>query len=264
MDCRSREDHRLGQTRVPSVRIDPLEHTVGGVEGRLPIFRGFLVGRATTPPQRTDRWQIGGINKGELVTPPLSPEQTGLFEVVVDGFIGSRGLLVWNSFCRLKRKQVHIAASRYPIGFWTKVIELAAEFGTEAVLVVPFDPVGHDISTWTIKQPDDLPGLHIEYRQNQPTGGGFGYTATIEGISVYAAHFPPDRAWLFSARTLRSIRYARLPSGDLVDLAFNEADDPRASAFVVSFAQEIEWNDLPIIELVLRSRKAQQAVGVAA
>jgi hypothetical protein len=241
-----------------------LEHAIGWVEGQLPVFRGFLVGHAATPTQRTDQWRIRGIDKGELVTPPLSPERTGMFELIVDEFTAWRGLLAWNSFCRRKRQRVQIAASRYPVGFWNKVIELAADFGTEAVLVVPYDPIGGDISTWTIQQPDDLPGLHIEYRQDQPTGGGFGYTATIEGINVYTAHFPPDRAWLFSARSLRSVRYARLPTGDLVDLAFDEADDPRASSFVASFAQEVEWNDLPIIELVLRSRKATQAAGVAA
>jgi hypothetical protein len=54
-------------------------------------------------------------------------------------------------------------------------------------------------------------------------------------------------------------------SGNLVDLAFNEGDDPYNSAFAVSFAQEVEWNDVPIIELVLRPRAAKQAAaGVAA
>jgi hypothetical protein len=82
----------------------------------------------------------------------------------------------------------------------------AADFGTDAVLLVPFDPIGSDVSTWTYRPTNELPaGLHVEVRQNQPTGGGAGYVATVEGINVYTAQLPPDRVWLFSARTLRSI-----------------------------------------------------------
>jgi hypothetical protein len=204
---------------------------------------------------------VTGIDKGELVTPPLSPERTGLFENIVEWFIEHCGNLVWHSLSQRKRRRVRVAASRYPVGFWKKVIELAANFGTDAVLVVPFDPIGRDISTWTYQNPNDLPaGLHhVEFRQDQPTGGGLGYTATIEGINVYTARFPSERVWLLSARMLRSIRYARLPSGNLVDIAFEEADDPRSSTLVESFAQQVEWNDLPIIELILRPSKASQA-----
>ena len=229
-----------------------LEHVMGGVEGQLPTFGGFTVGHAANPAQRTDRWQVGGIDKGELVTPPLSPERTDLFETIVGWFIEHRGNLVWQSFCQRRRQRVRIASSRYPIGFWKKVVKLAADFGTDAVLLVPFDPIGSDISTWTYRHGDDLPaGLHVEFRQNQPTGGGTGYVATVEGSKFYTAQLPADRVWLFSARTLGSILYARLPSGNLVDLVFDEADDPRQSTFVVSFAQMLEWHDLPIIEFVL-------------
>lgn len=75
---------------------------------------------------------------------------------------------------------------------------------------------------------EDLPGgVDVEYKQNEPTGGGTGYLAIVEGINVYMAQLPPNRVWLFSARKLQSILYARLASDDLVDLLFEEADDPR-------------------------------------
>lgn len=235
---------------------DKLEYQMGGVEGQLPIFRGFHVGRAEGQPHQINPWTITGINKGELVSPPLS-QDTGLFDAIVDRFIQWRGKLVWHRFLQIKRKQVGVAASRYPLGFWKKVLELSAVVGPDPVLLVPFTPIGRDISNWQYSPTPE--GLNIEFRQNQPTGAGFGYRSTIDGINVYTINLPSDQAWLFSGRMLRSIRYARLQGGNLVDLLFNEADDPHKSSFTVHFAQEVEWNDTPIFELQLRSRATKQA-----
>jgi hypothetical protein len=180
-----------------------------------------------------------------------------VIKAVAERFIQSRGQMVWNSFNRIRRRQVRVAASRYPVGFWSKVIEVAAGVGPDPVLLVPFNPIGNDISKWRYNA---APGdLNVEFRQGQPTGAGFGYMATIDGINVYAIRLPADRAWLFSGRILRSVRYSRLVSGNLVDLTFNEGDDPHNSSFLVHFAQIVEWNDTPVIELVLRSRTANQA-----
>jgi hypothetical protein len=147
------------------------------------------------------------------------------------------------------------------LGFWKKVAELSAGVGPDPVLLVPLTPIGSDIGTWRYSPIPE--GLTVEFRDNQPTGAGFGYRATIDGVNVYAINLPSDRAWLFSGRMLRSIRYAPLESGNLVDLVFNEADDPHNSSFMVHFAQEVGWNDTPIIELVLRARAAKLAAAGA-
>jgi hypothetical protein len=179
---------------------DKLEHQMGGVEAQLPIFSGFHVGPAEGPPRKINPWSIAGINKGELVTPPLS-QDTGLFEAIADRFIQSRGHLVWNSFVRIRRKQVRVAASRYPLGFWKKVIELSTAVGPDPVLLVPFTPIGSDISRWRYNPAPE--GLNVEFRQDRPTGAGFGYGATIDGINIYTINLPSDRFGYFPGACCR-------------------------------------------------------------
>ncbi len=251
LKARAPDPEKLGTLR------DRLEYEMGGVEGQFPIFRGFHIGHAEGQPRQTNSWKITGIDKGELVTPPLS-QDTGLFKAIAERFIQGRGKVVWQNFCQIRRKPVRIAASRYPVGFWKKVGELAVVVGPDPVLLVPFTPIGRDISNWQYNSPAPE-GLNVEIRPNQPTGAGFGYRATIDGVNVYTINLPSDRAWLFSAHMLRSIRYSSLPSGNLVDLSFEEGGNPHNSTFVVSFAQTVEWSDLPIVELVLRSRATKQA-----
>jgi hypothetical protein len=90
--------------------------------------------------------------------------------------------------------------------------------------------------------------------EGRPSGGGTSYVGTVEGLDVYTSQFPAERSWLFSKTTLRSVSYARLQSGNFVDIVFEEGEDPRKSRLRVRFRQSAAWNDVPIIEIVLRDR----------
>jgi hypothetical protein len=76
----------------------------------------------------------------------------------------------------------------------------------------------------------------------------------VEGLDVYTTQLPAERSWLFSKTTLRSVSYARLQSGNFVDVVFEEGEDSRKSRLRVRFRQSTAWNDTPIIEIVLRDR----------
>ena len=98
------------------------------------------------------------------------------------------------------------------------------------MLLVPFDPIGRDISGWLYGQAANRPAnLQVEWLKDHENGGGVGYVGTVEGIDVYVAQLPVHQSLVFSSRALRSITYATLPNGVLLDIKLDEGEDPSES-----------------------------------
>jgi hypothetical protein len=255
---------RRREERLRTLAVDPaklaalreaLEAVLGAVGGSLTVFERYQIRRSELPPDKPDEWTIDGIDKGQLTTPAMSPANTGLEETIVGWFPEHLANLIQREFGRRRRRTVRIACSAYPRRYWQTVVEHAAQFVQGAVLLVPFEPIGRNISEWLYGHAADRPvHLSVEWLEGRPSGGGASYVGTVEGLDVYTSQFPAERSWLFSKTTLRSVSYARLQSGNFVDIVFEEGEDPRKSRLRVRFRQSAAWNDVPIIEIVLRDR----------
>jgi hypothetical protein len=254
-----RREERLRTRAVDPAKLaalrEALEAVLGAVGGSLTVFERYQIRRTELPPDKPDEWTIDGIDKGQLMTPAMSPANTGLDEAIVGWFPEHLANLIQREFGRRRRRTVRIACSAYPRRYWQTVVEHAARFVQGAVLLVPFDPIGRNISEWLYGHAADRPEhLSVEWLEGRPSGGGAGYVGTVEGLDVYTSQFPAERSRLFSKTTLRSVSYARLQSGNFVDIVFEEGEDPRKSRLRVRFRQSTAWNDVPIIEIVLRDR----------
>jgi hypothetical protein len=127
-----------------------------------------------------------GVDKGELTSPIMSPGNTGLVDAIVTGFRECLEDRVRRDFNRRRRRVIRMAPSGYPERYWQKVVEYGRSFANEVVLLVPFEPIGRDISGWLYGHADNRPNnLRIEWLQGRQSGGGVAYDGTIEGIDVY-------------------------------------------------------------------------------
>jgi hypothetical protein len=221
-----RRTERLRARRPDPDKIEEIRAALEGalisVTAELPVFAGVRVIRTrTTGTAAVREWPITGIDKGVLVSPAMSPSNTGLVEVLVNAFKSWLADDVRRQFNVRDRPVVRIAESRYPVGYWRRVNELARDIGGEAVLVVPFEPIGRNISEWLYGRPENRPsGLRVEWRAGRRSGGGTEYDATVEGIEVYMDRLEANRSMLFGRTSLRSIVHSPLQSGHLVDIDF--------------------------------------------
>jgi hypothetical protein len=253
-----RREERLRTRAVDPAKLAALreafEAALGAVGDYLTVFERYQIRRSELPPDKPDEWTIDGIDKGQLMTPAMSPA-SNLEEAIVGWFPEHLANLIQREFGRRRRRTVRIARSAYPRRYWQTVVEHAARFVEGAVLLVPFDPIGRSISEWLYGHAADRPAhLSVEWLEGRPSGGGASYVGTVERLDVYTSQLPAERSWLFSKTTLRSVSYARLKSGNFVDIVFEEGEDPRKSRLRVRFRQSTAWNDVPIIEIVLRDR----------
>jgi hypothetical protein len=133
------------------------------------------------------------------------------------------------------------------------VVEQAPGIGPEPTLLVPYDNIGEEISLSAHGIKTALPpDLHVKFVDNMPTGSGVAYLGDINGVHVYQTIPPTQQPVLFSGSCLRRITYAQVAEGyGPVTFEFQEADDPQRSGVVMRFAQQLEWDDTPVIEFEL-------------
>lgn len=241
-------------TKLAALR-EALERTLGAFGTHLPVFQGYQIRRKNLATDKPGEWIVNGIDKGQMTTPALAPPTTGLEEMIVSVFTQHLANLTRMEFGRHRHQTVRMACSAYPRRYWQTVVKHAAQFTDGAVLLVPFNPTGRNISERLYHHAAGLPAdVRIERLEGRQSGGGASYVGTVEEIDVYTTQLPAERSWLFSRTTLRSVAYGRLQSGNFVDVVFEEGEDPRKSRLRVRFHQSAEWNDIPIIEIVLRDR----------
>jgi hypothetical protein len=155
-----------------------------------------------------------------------------------------------------------------PLAFLLTPGEIHDLAGADALLtlLVPYDPIGKNLSNWLHARAAERPaGLRIDHLSGRGNGGGIAYEATVNDIDVYIAHqMPRDRAVLFSDMTLRSIEHMTVAAdGHIAEVTFEEGSDPRKSIMRARFDQRAGWDNSPIFEFVLENAAttAEEDVG---
>lgn len=241
------------EARVPDAA--KLERIRAGIETALlteppeaPFFRGVEVGRVTG--ERAAEWRdmtFTGIGKAQLLEPPMEPSGSGFEDIFVSGSRKMAGDIAWRAFCERPRDQAAVSARAEDEAFWREIAPFIAQVGREPVLVVLRNAEGRALRRLLYAPPADRPKLTIEQRSQDERRAS--YIATIEGVDVFGAEFPAGTAWLFSAESLRAVRYAETaPAGRYAELTFELGEEMKGT-LRVRVRQSLEWSDGPVFEL---------------
>lgn len=255
--------HGARRARLRAEPLDPdkIARFAAGIQARLEgeglpltplrpgvIETGAVAGRAL-------RRVHPGLDKGLFTTPSRSNFELG--DTIIQSAEDLRhqlAMAVQRSLARRPKRVVRLSAGSYPARFWRSVAHWAASIEEAPVLIIPHGPTGELINGWTggYGRPAP-PGLVIERRDAADVGEVTHYAATINGVDVYAAELPADRALLFSATALR--RLVLRASGDAgrwTGLTCREDDGGQTVALDFNYALSCEWDDSPVIEFHIR------------
>jgi hypothetical protein len=214
----------------------------------VPFFRGVEVGRAAG--DQAAEWRdmtFTGIGKAQLLEPPMEPPGSRFEDMLVSGSREMAGNVAWQAFRRRPRNEVKVSARAEDEPFWREVAPLVAQVGPDPVLVVSRNAEGRALRRFLYAPATDRPKLTIEQRPRSERRAS--YIATINGVDVFGAEFSAGEAWLFSAESLRAVRYAETdPAGRYAELTFELGEELKGT-LRVRVRQELEWSDSPIFEL---------------
>jgi hypothetical protein len=245
-------DWPVDQAKLEAFRR-AFEDAMDGLKNVNP-FDHFNLRRGTAASGALQEWSCSGVDKGQLTTPPLAWPQSDLANSLAEWFQESLVSRIWVSFGQRPKQIIRMPAAGYPDEFWRLVGEQAAPVEGKPVLVVPYDPIGENLSNWLYARAAERPaGLRIDYLSGRGNGGGIAYEATVNGIDVFCAQqMPRDRALLFSDKALRSIEHMTVAAdGHIAEVTLDEGKDPRKSIIRVRFDQWVEWDNSLIFEFVL-------------
>lgn len=249
------ENERLRRLRARPVDPVKLERIRSGIETALlnepaeaPFFKDVQVGRATRGEAAEWRDLIfNGIEKAQFTEPPMESPSSSLDDMFVSGSRELAGRNAWNSFCQRPRVKHAASARAEDEAFWREIAPLVSLVGADPVLVVSNAAEGRVLQRFLYGSAADRPNLTIE-RRSRGQGNG-SYIATVEGVDVFGAGFTPGVAWLFSARTLRSVRYAEIEqTGRYVDVSFDPGGEVKGT-LRARVRQVLEWGDTPTFEI---------------
>jgi hypothetical protein len=244
---------RLRALPVDSARIDRIRDAIRtellthGPE--IFPFQGFNIYRGVSVAAEARVHAFDGVDKGELVSPSMSdaPDDNRhsiAVQVQREYLAGD----VWREFFKKERKSILFDISAPAADRWRVILSHASCVESKPTLLVPYEPLGEEISTWTYLR-DRPQHFHVEHVADMPSGGGTGYIGTIDGVHVYEINGLSDRAILCSGRCLRSVTYQLLPDrNDLIDVSLEENDNPAECRFLMRTAQVLDWSNDPIIE----------------
>jgi hypothetical protein len=248
--------HEQRTQRLRALPIDPekwstLVQAVSDALGpELYCFRGFRVETVREEASSVQEWRVNGIDKSGFVTPSMAWEGTSnLNRLISEMFRDHLTSLVWWSFWQRQRESLQIEDP--DSGFWDAVVQNAGGMGSAVALLTDYDPFGAILSRWTHSPPDQRPaGRRIEYVQGHPSGGGTGYVGTIDDIEVFTTNVEDHHSYLFSSTMLDLVTYRLVAPDAVVSLEFEEGDNPWSGTVVVRFAQEVLWQDAPVLDLI--------------
>ena len=253
---------RLRARPIDQTKWNALIQTLSNaLRPELYCFRDFRIENIAAHAPAVMEWRINGIDKGKFVTPVMSWESVNdLTHVILDTFREALTLRVWVAFFEHQPELVGIDRSTYPDALWDGVSECIERVGQPATLLTTYDPVGSRITSWLHSPAAQQPAnRRIEYVQGHPSGGGTGYTGTLDGVEVFAASVEPHQSYLFSARMLQSISYRLVTPDAFISVEFEEWDDPWNGAIVVRYCQCVEWHPTPIVKFVGKEASDQEA-----
>jgi hypothetical protein len=231
------EAERLQRLKARPVDPVKLERIRSAIEAALlnepaeaPFFEGVQVARAARGEEA--EWRdvtFRGIGKAQLTDPPMESPSLHLEELFVSGSREMAGRHAWNAFCQRTRIGVSVTARAEDENFWREISPFVEQVGPAPVLVISRAAEGRALQRLLYAAPADLPSLKIERRPRGERGAS--YIATIEGVDVFGADFRPGIAWLFSAKVLRSIRYAEVDQPDrYVDVTFELGEEMKGTS----------------------------------
>jgi hypothetical protein len=249
------QDERLRRLKARPVDPVKLEGIRSAIEVALlnepaeaPFFKDVKVGRATRG--EAGEWRdliFNGIEKAQLTEPPMESTSSSLDEMFVSGSRELAGRHAWIAFCQRARVEHAASARAEDEVFWREIAPLVSLVGADPVLVVSNVAEGRVLQRFLYGSAADRPNLTIERRSHGQGKGS--YIATVEGVDVFGAEFTPGVAWLFSARTLRSVRYAEIEqTGRYVDVSFDPGGEVKGT-LRARVRQVLEWADTPTFEI---------------
>lgn len=244
--------HRLEARPADPAKLESLRSAIEQAlltsDVEAPFFRGVEVGRAAE--DGSAEWRdmtFSGIGKAQLTEPPMDSPSSNFREMLVSGSREMAGRHAWNAFCQRPRIEVTVAGGAEEEAFWRDLRPLVQQVGPEPVLVVSRNAEGRELRRFLYAPAADRPGLEIEQRPRSAKGAS--YIATVEGVDVFGADFRPGEAWLFSANSLREVRYAETaPPDHHAELTFELGEEMKGT-LRVRVRQVLKWADSPTFEL---------------
>lgn len=243
--------HRLQARPADPAKLERLRSTIEEAlltsEVEAPFFRGVEVGRAAEGDGAQWRdMSFSGIGKAQLTEPPMESPSSNFDEMLISGAREMAGGHAWAAFCQRPRIEATVAVRAEEEAFWRDLRPLVQQVGPEPVLVVSRNSEGRALRRFLYAPAADRPGLTIEQRPR--AGRGASYIATVEGVDVFGADFPPGEAWLFSARSLREVRYAETTPDRHAELTFELGEEMKGT-LRVRVRQALKWADTPTFEI---------------
>jgi hypothetical protein len=202
-------------------------------------------------------FEFGVMDKGAFTLPDMSglsfEELPPIFTDILRQKLTD---LVFGELYHRPKRVVAVDVTESTKSFWQQVIDEASTVGPEPMILVPFSPIGEEISTALYLSGGQTPsGLNVKRDASIPSGGGTNYLGTVEGILVYGTQALTKQAILCSGQLLRSIGYAVVHGlDDIADFTLVEGEDPENSRVRLKVAQRIEWADDVFVEFVLRQQ----------
>lgn len=213
-----------------------------------PLY-GFEISRGMSAAAEARVHSFGAIDKGLFVSPAMTDmsinDVLSMTVEVARDFLAND---IWQELLRRPHEQLALDVTAEAPDRWRALLDRAPTVGPRPTLLVPFEPFGEELSTWTysLERPQ---GFDIEHIDGMPSGGGTGYTGTINGVHVYVGDGLSNRAVLFSGSCLRRVSYQWLPDQeDVVDVSLIEGENPERSTLSIRTVQVAEWTADPVLE----------------
>ena len=241
------QDRPVDPAKLERFRL-AIEDALLSTEVEAPFFRGVEVGQAVEGDGA--EWRdltFSGIGKAQLTEPPMESPSSNFEEMLVSGSREMAGRHAWTTFCQRPRIEATVAGRADEEAFWRDLAPLVHQVGPEPVLVVSRNAEGRALRRFLYAPPADRPGLAIEQRPRADRGAF--YIATVEGVDVFGADFAPGEAWLFSAMSLREVRYAETTPPDRhAELTFELGEEMKGT-LRIRVRQALKWADTSTFEL---------------
>lgn len=237
-------DSPVDPEKIEQIRL-AIEASLLAGPAHVPFFRHVPVDTVAGQEEGRQIEVTFNLGKAQLVE-PMMESSANFAEFAATATRERASVHVWRAFCERPREVVAIASGVETEEYWQEVLKRAGQVGPQPLLVVSRRAEGRLIQNRLYRQAA-IPNLRVEYeRQDEPNAS---YIVTVEGIEVHGADFEPGRAWLFSARSLRAVRYSTLNvENQYVSLSY-ELGKNLSGTLRAKFQQNTLWTAMPVFEL---------------
>jgi len=189
------------------------------------------------------------LEKGRLTRPPMEDSILGFEDLVRDQSALAGAQAALDHFRKLPRMPIRVAATPDVPAFWMVIAPQIEAVGADPVLVISREMFLQLTETLGYVEEGSINGVTMS-RGNPDRRRGH-YYATIEGVEVFVTGLSDDRAILFSARLLRSVRYGKLADTDVfLTTSFKPDESGVAGDLSITFRQFVEIGEGPVFELI--------------